>query len=153
VEATRGVAGFPGGEAFPPEELLAEPCDVLIPAALGGVLTRETAPFVRARFILEAANHPTDPDADAVLSQQGVVVLPDIYANAGGVTASYFEWVQNIQDFPWDSERVEGELRRRMRAAYADLTASAREHGCDLRAAAFTLALSRVARATALRGL
>jgi glutamate dehydrogenase (NAD(P)+) len=151
--ATGGVAGFAGGEAFPPEDLLAEPCDVLIPAALGGVLTRETAPEVRARFILEGANHPTDPDADAILAKKGVVILPDIYANAGGVTASYFEWVQNIQDFPWEAERVESELRRRMRAAYSDLTATARQHSCDLRAAAFTLAVARVARATALRGV
>lgn len=153
AEAKGGVAGFPDGEAFPAEDLLAEPCDALIPAALGNVLTKQTAPHVRARFILEAANHPTDPEGDEVLAKKGVVLLPDIYANAGGVTASYFEWVQNIQDFPWDAERVSSELGRRMRAAYADLTAVAREHACDLRAAAFTLALSRVARATALRGL
>lgn len=148
-----GVAGFPGGEAFPPTDLLAEPCDVLIPAAVGNVLTKETAPSVRARFVLEAANHPTDPEADALLASRNVVLLPDIYANAGGVTVSYFEWVQNIQGFSWGEARVNRELRRRMRDAYADLTRTAKEHGGDLRAAAFALAVSRVARATVLRGL
>jgi glutamate dehydrogenase (NAD(P)+) len=148
-----GVAGFAGGEAFPAEQLLAEPCDVLIPAALGRVLTKETAREVRARFVLEGANHPTDPDADAVFAKRDVTVLPDIYANAGGVTVSYFEWVQNIQQFAWDFGAVQSELRRRMQSAYADLTATAKNHKCDLRAAAFALAVSRVARATELRGL
>jgi glutamate dehydrogenase (NAD(P)+) len=148
-----GVAGFAGGEAFPADHLLAEPCDVLIPAALGGVLTKETAKEVRATFVLEAANHPTDPEAGAVFAERGVTVLPDIYANAGGVTVSYFEWVQNIQEFYWDEQRVQSELRRRMQAAYADLTATAKQHACDLRAAAFALAVSRVARVTELRGL
>jgi glutamate dehydrogenase (NAD(P)+) len=153
VAARGGVAGFAGGEAFPAGELLAEPCDVLIPAALGSVLTQESAPAVRARFVLEAANNPTDPEADEILRQKGVVVLPDIYANAGGVTVSYFEWVQDIQAFSWDEARVNEELRRRMRAAYVDLAALAKEHDGSYRAAAFTLAVSRVARATALRGL
>jgi glutamate dehydrogenase (NAD(P)+) len=152
-EQQGGVGGFPGGEAFPPEELLAQECDVLIPAALGGVLTKQTAPAVRASFVLEAANHPSDPEADEVFARRGITVLPDIYANAGGVTVSYFEWVQNIQGLTWDEARVNDELRRRMRAAYADLLATAKQHACDLRTAAFALAVSRVARATALRGL
>ena len=153
VARTKGVAGFPGGESFAPELLLAEPCDVLIPAALGGVLTRATAAEVRAGVILEGANHPTDPEADAVFAKRGITVVPDIYANAGGVTVSYFEWVQNIQQFSWDEERVNGELRRTMRASWADLTATAKKLGCDLRTAAFALAIGRVARATALRGI
>jgi glutamate dehydrogenase (NAD(P)+) len=148
-----GVAGFPGGDAFPPNELLAQECEVLIPAALGGVLTKATAPAVRAQVVLEAANHPTDPEADQLFAQRGITVLPDIYANAGGVTVSYFEWVQNIQGLTWDEAQVNQELHRRMRAAYTDVTATAKQHACDLRTAAFVLAVSRVARATALRGL
>ncbi|MCC2670687.1 MAG: glutamate dehydrogenase 2 [Armatimonadetes bacterium] len=148
-----GVTGFPLGEPFPAEELLWEPCDVLIPAALGGVLTQATAPAVRARFVLEAANHPTEPYADEIFRNNGVIVLPDILANAGGVTVSYFEWIQNLQEYYWDEERVNTELRNRMRRAYRDVTETAKQYDCDLRAAAFTLAVSRVARATELRGL
>jgi glutamate dehydrogenase (NAD(P)+) len=117
------------------------------------VLTKATAPAVRAQVVLEAANHPTDPEADQLFAQRGITVLPDIYANAGGVTVSYFEWVQNIQGLTWDEAQVNQELHRRMRAAYTDVTATAKQHACDLRTAAFVLAVSRVARATALRGL
>jgi len=150
---TRGVTGFPGGEAFPAETLLAEECNVLIPAALGGVLTRENAGDVRAKFVLEAANHPTEPHADEIFLRNGVVVLPDVFANAGGVTVSYFEWIQNLQEYYWDEARVNDELRQKMRAAYSSVVESAKTHNCDLRTAAFTLGVSRVARATALRGL
>jgi glutamate dehydrogenase (NAD(P)+) len=153
VAATRGVSGFAGGESFPAELLLYEECDVLIPAALGGVLTRTTAAEVRAKVILEGANHPSEPDADEVLARRGITVIPDIYANAGGVTVSYFEWVQNIQQFSWDEGRVNAELERVMRAAWSEITRTAKQHGCDLRTAAFALAIGRVARATALRGL
>jgi glutamate dehydrogenase (NAD(P)+) len=147
-----GVTGFPGGESFPGDQLLFEECDALIPAALGGVLTKETAPHVRARYVLEGANHPSDPEADEVFARNGVTVLPDVYANAGGVTVSYFEWVQNIQQFRWDEERVNGELRRSMRAAYSSIGATRQAYDCDLRTAAFALAVSRVAAATRLRG-
>lgn len=153
VARTKGVAGFPLGEAFPPEDLLFEECDALIPAALGGVLTRDNADSVRARFILEAANHPTEPGADDIFHKKGIVVLPDIYANAGGVTVSYFEWIQNLQEYYWEEERVNEELRLKMRKAYLDVTRTAKQHDCDLRTAAFILGISRVARATALRGL
>jgi glutamate dehydrogenase (NAD(P)+) len=153
VAKTGGVTGYSGGEGFAPDALLAEACDVLIPAALGGVLTKETAPEVRAQIVLEGANHPTDPEADAIFAKRGVTVVPDIYANAGGVTVSYFEWVQNIQQFRWDEERVNSELRRTMRAAYDDLLATQKKYNCDLRTAAFALAVARVARATELHGL
>src|SRR5262249_581051 len=116
-------------------------------------LTKATAPDVRAKYVLEGANHPTDPEADAVFAKKGTVVLPDIYANAGGVTVSYFEWVQNIQQFYWDEERVNHELRNVMRQSFVDLKATAKKHGCDYRSAAFALGISRVARATALRGV
>lgn len=151
--AKKGVAGFPGGEAFPPADVLAEPCDVLIPAALGDVLTKSTAEKVKAKYVLEGANHPTDVEADAMLNRKGVTLLPDIYANAGGVTVSYFEWVQNVQQFRWDEERVNAELKKVMRQAYADLSAVKKKYNCDLRTAAFTLAVDRVAKATRLRGV
>ncbi len=153
VKKTGGVAGFNGGEAFPAEELLSQAVDVIVPAALGGVLTKDTANEVRAKFVLEAANHPTDPEADAILRQKEIVILPDIYANAGGVTVSYFEWTQNIQQFRWSAERVNKELKQTMHAAYQDIRAVQQKHQCDLRTAAFTLAIDRVARATVLRGL
>jgi glutamate dehydrogenase (NAD(P)+) len=153
VGERRTVAGFSGGEGFPAERLLFEPCDVLIPAALGDVLTKANANEVRARYILEGANHPIDPEADAILLKKGVTLLPDIYANAGGVTVSYFEWVQNVQQYRWEEERVNAELRKRMRAAFADLQSVRAKSNCDLRTAAFVLAVGRVARATELRGL
>jgi glutamate dehydrogenase (NAD(P)+) len=147
------VVGFPGGEAFAGDKLLAETCDVLVPAALGDVLTKSTAATVKAKIVLEGANHPTDPEADEILRAKGVVLLPDIYANAGGVTVSYFEWVQNVQQYRWDEDRVNAELRKRMRAAYVDLRAARDQYQCDLRTAAFVLAVGRVAKATELRGL
>ena len=153
VRATGGVKGFPGAESMPAEDLLFEPVDVLIPAALGDVLTARNADRVRAKIILEGANHPTDIEADAILREKGVVMLPDIYANAGGVTVSYFEWVQNLQQFRWDEDRVNDELRKTMRKAFADLKAVRAAFGCDWRTAAFTLAVDRVAKASAARGL
>jgi glutamate dehydrogenase (NAD(P)+) len=153
VTVKKRLAGFGEGENFPASALIAEPCDVLIPAALGGVLTGANAGEVRARYILEGANHPTDPDADEVFAKKGILVLPDIYANAGGVTVSYFEWVQNVQQFYWDEERVNAELANAMRTAYTHLKSTAKRFGCDLRTAAFALGISRVARATALRGV
>ncbi len=149
----RTVKGFPGGEAMPVDALLGTRCDVLIPAALGGVITKTTAPEIQASWILEGANHPSDPDADEILARRGIHVLPDIYANAGGVTVSYFEWVQNIQQFYWDEARVNDELRRVMQQSWTALRDTARKHACDLRAAAFALALSRVMSATRLRGV
>ena len=153
VERTRGVKGFAGGEEFAAEQLLFESCDVLVPAALGNVLRKDNAGDVRAQVILEGANHPTDPDADAIFAKKNIVVLPDIYANAGGVTVSYFEWVQNIQAFRWQEERVNEELKRVMARAWKDLSQCARKYQTNFRTAAFALAISRVAHATDLRGV
>ncbi len=147
------VAGFSGGDGFAADGLLAEPVDVLVPAALGGVITGKNAGDIRARFVVEGANHPVDPDGDAILLGKNVVVLPDIYANAGGVTVSYFEWVQNIQQYRWDVDRVNRELEMVMKRAFADLIATARQYTLDLRTAAFALAIQRVAHATELRGV
>ncbi|PON97856.1 Glutamate dehydrogenase [Trema orientale] len=151
-EANESLKEFPGGDVIDPNALLVHECDVLIPCALGGVLNKENAADVKAKFIIEAANHPTDPEADEILSKKGVVILPDIYANSGGVTVSYFEWVQNIQGFMWEEEKVNRELNRYMRKAFGDIKGMCKTHGCNLRMGAFTLGVNRVARATLLRG-
>ncbi|KAL0452616.1 UNVERIFIED_CONTAM: Glutamate dehydrogenase A [Sesamum latifolium] len=151
-DATGKLADFSGADAMDPNDLLTHDCDVLIPCALGGVLNRENAGDVKAKFIIEAANHPTDPEADEILSKKGVTILPDIYANAGGVTVSYFEWVQNIQGFMWDEEKVNQELKRYMTKAFHNIKGLCKSHNCDLRMGAFTLGVNRVARATLLRG-
>ncbi len=150
VKATRGVKGFAGAEAIAPEAVLTARCEVLVPAALEGQLTRENAELVQARIIIEGANGPTTPEADEVFRRRGVVVVPDIFANAGGVTVSYFEWVQNVQCYRWTEERVNAELKLRMLQAWSDLKAQASK-ARDLREAAFMLAVGRVARATSLR--
>ncbi|XP_042067965.1 glutamate dehydrogenase A-like [Salvia splendens] len=151
-ETTGKLADFDGADAMDSNDLLAHECDVLVPCALGGVLNRENAGDVRAKFIIEAANHPTDPDADEILSKKGVVILPDIYANAGGVTVSYFEWVQNIQGFMWDEDKVNNELKRYMTKAFHNIKGMCQLQDCNLRMGAFTLGVNRVARATLLRG-
>jgi glutamate dehydrogenase (NAD(P)+) len=149
---TGSLANFNGGDSLNPDELLLQECDVLVPCALGGVLNKENADHVRAKFIIEAANHPTDPDADEILSKKGVIILPDIYANAGGVTVSYFEWVQNIQGFMWEEEKVNDELKKYMTKAFHNIKQMCSTHNCNLRMGAFTLGVNRVARATLLRG-
>lgn len=152
VRETRGVKGFKGAEAIDPNSILVEDCDILIPAALGGVINRDNAKDIKAKFIIEAANHPTDPEGDEILAKKGVVVLPDIYANSGGVTVSYFEWVQNIQGFMWDEEKVNSELKTYMTRGFKDVKEMCKTHSCDLRMGAFSLGVNRVARATLLRG-
>ncbi|CAA2961501.1 glutamate dehydrogenase 1 [Olea europaea subsp. europaea] len=152
VKETHGVNGFSGGDPVDPNSILAEDCDILIPAALGGVINRENAKDIKAKFIIEAANHPTDPEADEILSKKGVVVLPDIYANSGGVTVSYFEWVQNIQGFMWDEDKVNAELKTYMTKGFKDVKEMCKAHDCDFRMGAFSLGVNRVAKATLLRG-
>ena len=149
----RTVTGFPGSDPISNEALLVLDVDVLVPAALGGVLTRANARDVRARIVLEAANAPTTPEADELLAARGVAVLPDIWVNAGGVTVSYFEWAQNIQQFTWEEDKINAELRRHMREAYATLARVARERKVSFRTAAFVVAIGRVGRATVLRGV
>jgi glutamate dehydrogenase (NAD(P)+) len=146
------VVGFPGAEPIDNAALLELDVDVLVPAALGGVITKANAPDVQARIVVEAANHPVTPVADQILLDRGVIVLPDILANAGGVTVSYFEWTQNIQQFRWEEERVNAELGRHLRTAYAQVRDHAEHHGTDLRHAAFAIAVERVATAAHLRG-
>jgi glutamate dehydrogenase (NAD(P)+) len=152
-ENARTVVGFPGADRITNEELLTLECDVLIPAALGDVLSPELAREARAGMIVEGANGPTGPEADRVFRERGIEVVPDIFANAGGVTVSYFEWVQNIQQLRWSEERVNQELERTMVEAFGHLRRIAKDKGVALRTAAFILAIDRVAKATALRGI
>ncbi len=147
------IKGFPGAESLAPEKLLLVDCDVLLPAALGNVITEENVQDIRAKIIIEGANGPTTPEADEYLIKKNIPVVPDIFANAGGVIVSYFEWVQNVQQFRWRLERVNQELKLLMLDAYSEIKSLAQSNECDMRTAAFTLAISRVARATALRGL
>jgi len=152
VRERRVLSGF-AAPSIPNDALLMQRCDVLVPAALGGVITSAVAKEMSCSLVVEGANAPTMPDANELLHKRGIPVLPDIYANAGGVTVSYFEWVQNIQQFAWDEARVRGELERLMRVAFSHLAEIARSRNVDMRTAAFILAIERVARATALRGL
>ena len=147
------VAGFALGSPIDPDDLWALECELAVPAALGGVITAEVAARIRARVLVEAANGPTTPDADPVLAERGVVVVPDILANAGGVTASYFEWAQSRQGFAWDEDVVAARLRSFMEEAFTEVSAKADTLRVPLRRAAFALAVSRVADAALARGL
>ncbi len=149
VAQTGAVQDFAGGENFPGEDVLTTECDVLIPAALEGVITAANAGHVAARLIVEAANGPITPEADEVLVQRGIPIIPDVYANAGGVTVSYFEWTQNIQGYRWSEEEVNQKLARVMKESYAALKQD--QGATSLRHSAFRLALRRVAEATLLR--
>ena len=145
------VNGFPGGASFSGAEVITWPADVLIPAALEDAITEENARDVQANAIVEGANGPTTPRADEILRERGIITVPDILANAGGVTVSYFEWAQNIQQFRWELERVNQELEKVMVRAYAAVRDVAREKSLDLRTAAFVLGVQRVGRAALAR--
>ncbi|HEY8478076.1 MAG TPA: Glu/Leu/Phe/Val dehydrogenase [Chloroflexota bacterium] len=147
------VVGYPGAAPLTNQQLLQLDCDILVPAAVGGVITEQNADGVRAKVIAEGANGPTTPAAERMLLERGVVVVPDILANAGGVTASYFEWVQDRESFFWTAQEVYGRLERVMVRAFDDVWRTAREHGVDLRLAAYTLAVQRVVEATTTRGI
>lgn len=153
VRIHRTLEGFQGGDRVSAEAILVSPCDILVPAALGGVLTKEIAREVRAAIIVEGANAPTTPEADEVLHGKGVHVIPDIYANAGGVTVSYFEWAQNMQHFYWDEAKVNQELERVMKKSFAELWKIAKSRNIPMRMAAYVLGVGRVHQATALRGV
>lgn len=152
VAETGSVVEFPGAQAISNDDLLVCDCDVLVPAALGHVLNRQNAPHVKARYILEGANGPCTAEADQILGQRGITCIPDIYANAGGVTVSYFEWVQNLQNFSWDESRVNDELEKIMTNAHREVRVLMNEHGISMRCAAFVKALSAVKDATNRRG-
>jgi len=152
VDEAHTVVGYPGAEALTNQALLELAVDVLVPAALEGQITKENASRVRAKVIAEGANGPTTPEADRILHDQGVIIIPDILCNAGGVVVSYFEWVQGLQSFFWD----EGEVRRSMERTLTDnldaVIGATVRHNCDLRTAAYTIAINRIVEAVKLRG-
>ena len=153
VRATGSVVGFEGSESISNDDLLAADCDVLMPAALGHVLTEKNAGDVKAKYVVEGANGPCTAEGDEILERRGVVCIPDIYANAGGVTVSYFEWVQNRQNFRWTEDKVNEELGHIMSKSHRKIRAVMDEHKISMRRAAFALAILEVKQATDLRGL
>jgi glutamate dehydrogenase (NAD(P)+) len=153
VTATGSVAGFSGGEAISAEAIWDVECELLVPAALGGVIDEGVARRIQAKVVVEAANGPTTVAGQAVLDDRGVVVVPDILANAGGVTASYFEWAQSRQGYPWEENVLAERLRSSMDGAFVTVWARAEALGVDLRRAAHVVALERIAAAIDARGL
>lgn len=151
-KATGRLQGLGGTESISNEDLLELSCDVLIPAALECVLHKGNAERVKAKIIAEGANLPTTPEADEILNRRGVMVLPDILANAGGVTVSYFEWTQNLQQFFWEEDHVNAELERILVRAFRNVVERARSEKVSFRAASYSIAVERVARAEKLRG-
>jgi glutamate dehydrogenase (NAD(P)+) len=147
------VVGYPGTDTITNEELVQLDVDILIPAALENVITEENADRIRARFVVEGANGPTTPAADEILEKAGVVVVPDVLANSGGVAVSYFEWVQDLQAYFWTEDEVNDRLKALMDRAYTDVSGLARERGVSLRTAAQMIGVGRVAEAHRTRGL
>lgn len=153
MEKKKTVVGFKGGDAQERDSVITMPCDILIPAALGGAITKDNMKDIRAKVIVEGANGPVSPEADEYLVSKGTTILPDIFANAGGVTVSYFEWVQNIQQFQWTEQQVNEALQTRMTQAFDDLIGVRARLKTDFRTAAYALALERVCEATLQRGI
>ncbi|MCV0403009.1 MAG: Glu/Leu/Phe/Val dehydrogenase [Chloroflexi bacterium] len=147
------VVGFPGSDEISNREILEVDCDILVPAALENQITKQNAPNIKAKIIAEAANGPTTPEADEILYDRGVFLIPDILCNAGGVTVSYFEWVQDMQSFFWTEERINESLKEIMDRAFESVHAMSERHEVDMRTAAYMVAVARVAEATTLRGL
>jgi glutamate dehydrogenase (NAD(P)+) len=147
------VVGFPGADEVSNQEILELACDILVPAALENQITKANADRIRAKVVAEAANGPTTPEADAILHDRGVFLIPDILCNAGGVTVSYFEWVQDMQSFFWTEARINESLKEIMDRAFEAVHAMSTRHDVDMRTAAYMVAVARVAEATTLRGL
>jgi glutamate dehydrogenase (NAD(P)+) len=150
---TRSVAGFPGAEPIDNPGILSIDCEVLVPAALENQITKDNAAQVKAKVVAEGANGPTTHEADAILDRMGVFVVPDILCNGGGVTVSYFEWVQDLQLFFWDEEEIALRLARTMTKAFEDVLRFSQERKINMRTAAQALAIRRVAQATMIRGI
>jgi glutamate dehydrogenase (NAD(P)+) len=147
------VVGMPGTSRISNDDLLTMKCDILIPAALENSITLNNVDQIKAKIVAEAANGPTTPHADEVLARKGIMVLPDILANAGGVTVSYFEWVQDLQGFFWSEDEVKAKLETVMRRAFHEVYEAMRKHRTHMRTGAYVLAVGRVAEATLVRGL
>ncbi len=147
------VAGFPGAEALSNDQLFGLDVDILVPAALENQITADNAGTIKARMVIEGANGPTTPEAHQALHQRGVFVVPDILANAGGVTTSYFEWVQDRHGYFWTEKEVNERLEIKMVEAFDAVLATAKQYGVDMRAAAYIVAINRVATVTRMRGM
>jgi glutamate dehydrogenase (NAD(P)+) len=152
VAEADGVLGFEGSEEISGEDLLAVECELFVPAALGGMIHKANADQLNCKLIVEGANSPTTPTADQILADNGVHVVPDVMANAGGVVVSYFEWVQNLQHFRWEEDEVNERLKKIMQRAYGEVREKAREQDLPLRPAAYELGIERVLEAATTRG-
>lgn len=152
VAETGSVVGFPGADAITNAELLELPVDVLVPAAMEGQITRENAPRIRAKMVAEGANGPTTPEADQILEDNGVVVVPDILCNAGGVVVSYFEWVQGLQSFFWDESEVRRQMESKLLNNLDAVINICTQRDCSLRMGAYVIAVERIAEAIMVRG-
>jgi glutamate dehydrogenase/leucine dehydrogenase len=152
-EQTGSVVGFAGAEAISPEELLSLECDILVPAALESIIDGENAHSVRTKIIAEAANGPLTPEADAILQDKGTFVIPDILCNGGGVTVSYFEWVQNEQHLRWDLHEVNNRLERIMKNSFSEVLETKLQRKVSMRIAANVIGIARVVEANKARGL
>ncbi|MEQ1573733.1 MAG: glutamate dehydrogenase, partial [Vicinamibacterales bacterium] len=153
AKARKTVEGFPGGDPLSNEELFGLDVDVLIPAALENQITEDNAPRVRARIVTEGANGPTTPGAHRIMHERGIFVIPDILANSGGVTTSYFEWVQDRYGYFWELEEVNTRLEKKMCEAFDDVLKTSLKFKVDLRTAAYMVAISRVGTVTKMRGM
>ena len=153
VKTTGGIYGFECGERIRPAQFWEVDCDILIPAALEEQITEENAPRIRARLVIEGANGPTTPQADDILGERNILVVPDVIANAGGVTVSYFEWVQDFSSFFWGEDEINARLIKIMRDAFAHIWETAQTHKVSLRTATFIVACTRILQARELRGL
>jgi len=150
---TGSVVGYPDTETITNEELLELPCDILVPSALENQITADNAGRIQAKIIVEGANGPTTPDADSILQDRGIFIVPDILANAGGVTVSYFEWVQGLQSFFWSEEEINQKLERIMSKSFKEVLEASRLKGIDMRTAAMVRAILVVAEALVVRGI
>jgi glutamate dehydrogenase (NAD(P)+) len=146
------ILGFPGGDTMSRDRIFEVECDILIPAALNGVITEQNVNSIQARLVIEGANNPINPHADHILQERKIPVVPDILANAGGVTVSYFEWTQNLQQFYWEEQEIQKKLEAVLDRAYGEVSAMARKCNVPLRTAAFMTAIQRVYEAVLLRG-
>jgi len=148
-----GIMNFKECQPVTNEELLQLPCDILLPSAISAQITAENADKIKAKLIVEGANGPTTPGADAILSDKGVLVVPDILANAGGVIVSYFEWVQDLQNFFWEEDEVNKKLERHMQRSFGQVWDTMAHYKTDMRTAAMIIGVKRVADATVMRGI
>jgi len=153
VKQNKTIDGFPGGESLPHDDLFSLDVDVLVPAALENQITMDNAPSIKAKIVTEGANGPTTPEAHRHLHERGVFVIPDILANSGGVTTSYFEWVQDRHGYFWSEDEVNSKLEAKMCEAFDDVLEKSLKYKVDMRTAAYIVAISRVATVTQMRGM